>query len=61
MQIVQGDTYLAFLDLRNTLTQGMSASSMERLMSRQAKTLLPTAEVLLKLKLSENTMKRKKR
>ena len=58
-QIVQGDTYLALIDLRNTPTQGMSTSPMERLMSRQAKTLLPTAEVLLKPKLSENIMEEK--
>ena len=41
------DPYLAILDYRNTLTQGMVSSPAQRLMSRRTKTLLPTTQYLL--------------
>lgn len=41
------DPYLTILDYRNTPTQGMTTSPEQRLMSRRAKTLLPTTQNLL--------------
>lgn len=41
------DPYLAFLDYRNTPTQAMTTSPVQRLMGRRTKTLLPTAQSLL--------------
>ena len=41
------DPYLALLDFRNTPTQGMDTSPVQRLMNRRTKTLLPTKESLL--------------
>lgn len=41
------DPYMAILDYRNTLTQGLDASPPQRLMNRSTKTLLPTARSLL--------------
>ena len=37
------DPHLAFLDYRNTPTQGMHTSPAQRLMNRRTRTLLPTA------------------
>ena len=42
------DPRLAFLDCRNTPTQGMQTSPAQRLMNRGTRTLLPTAKALLK-------------
>jgi transposase InsO family protein len=42
-----GDTYLAILDQRNTPTQGLESSPVQRLMNRRTRTLLPTAASLL--------------
>ncbi|XP_013382121.1 uncharacterized protein K02A2.6-like [Lingula anatina] len=42
------DPYLAILDHRNTPSQGMLSSPVQRLMSRRTKTMLPTAPALLK-------------
>ena len=56
-KVVQGDVYLSLLDFRNTPTQGMSTSPMERLMSRRARTLLPIDETLLQPKLNQETGK----
>jgi len=42
------DPYLAFLDHRNTPSQGLLSSPSQRLMSRRTKTLLPTKATLLK-------------
>ena len=44
----RSDPYLALLDFRNTPTQGMDSSPVQRLMNRRTKTLLPTKETLLK-------------
>lgn len=41
------DVYLALLDYRNTPTQGLDTSPVQRLMSRRTKTLLPTTARLL--------------
>lgn len=41
------DPYLALLDFRNTPTQGMGTSPVQRLMNRGTKTLLPTKGSLL--------------
>ena len=42
------DFYLALLDLRNTPTEGVGCSPMQRLCGRTTRTLLPTATSLLK-------------
>lgn len=42
------DQYMALLDYRNTPTQGVGSSPVQRLMNRRTKTLLPTTESLLK-------------
>ena len=42
------DIHLALLDHRNTITQGMTTSPAQRLMSRRTKTLLPVTENLLR-------------
>ena len=54
-KIAKKDAYLSLLDLRNTPTQGMTTSPMERLMSRKAKTLLPMKEELLEPRLNHET------
>ena len=41
------DTYKAILDYRNTPTQGMDSSPVQRLMNRRTKTLLPMSRALL--------------
>ena len=41
------DAYLALLDYRNTPTQGLDTSPVQRLLSRRTKTLLPTTARLL--------------
>lgn len=41
------DVYLALFDYRNTPTQGLDTSPVQRLMSRRTKTLLPTTARLL--------------
>lgn len=42
------DIHLALLDYRNTPSQGTNTNPAQRLMSRRAKTLLPSRETLLK-------------
>ncbi|XP_014669551.1 PREDICTED: uncharacterized protein LOC106810640 [Priapulus caudatus] len=42
------DPYLALLEIRNTPTQGMGSSPMQRLNNRRARTLLPMTPNLLK-------------
>ncbi|VDH97222.1 Hypothetical predicted protein [Mytilus galloprovincialis] len=44
------DPYLAFLDFRNTPTEGFDNSPAEKLMNRKTRTSLPTKESLLKPK-----------
>ena len=51
------DSYLSLLDLRNTPTQGMSTSPVERLLNRRTKTMLPTSEKLLQPKLNHHVSK----
>lgn len=41
------DMYIALLDYRNTPTQGLDSSPVQRLMNRRTKTLLPTKRSLL--------------
>ena len=41
------DPYLAFLDYRNTPTQGMESSPAQRLLNRRTRTLLPATKQLL--------------
>ena len=41
------DPYLAILDYRNTPTQGMESSPVQRLMNRRTRTLLPMTKALL--------------
>jgi hypothetical protein len=41
------DPYLVILDYRNTPTQGMESSPVQRLMNRRTRTLLPTTKALL--------------
>ena len=41
------DQWLSFLDYRNTPTEGMDSSPVQRLMSERTKTLLPVAQHLL--------------
>jgi len=48
------DPYLAFLDYRNTPTQVMTISPVQRLMGRRTKTLLPTAQSLLMPKTTQS-------
>ena len=42
------DPHLAFLEYRNTPTQGMGSSPVQRFMNRRTRTLLPTTKSLLK-------------
>ena len=44
------DPYLALLDWRNTPTEGLDSSPVQRLMGRRTRTLLPTSARLLKPK-----------
>lgn len=44
----KSDPYLAFLDYRNTPTQGMESSPSQRLLNRRTRTLLPATKQLLK-------------
>ena len=46
------DPYMAILDYRNTPTQGMESSPVQRLMNRRTKTLLPTTKSLLQPKVT---------
>ena len=45
------DQWLSFLDYRNTPTEGMDSSLVQRLMSKRTKTLLPVAQHLLELEI----------
>ena len=47
------DPWLAILDFRNTPTQGMTTSPVQRLMSRRTRKLLTTATSLLKPKVTQ--------
>ena len=46
-QEAKTDPFLALLDMRNTPTQGMTTSPVQRLFSRRIRTLLPTSPKLL--------------
>ena len=48
------DPWLALLDQRNTPTESLGSSPVQRLMSRRTRTLLPTATNLLYPKVPEN-------
>ena len=43
----RADPYIAILDYRNTPTQGMESSPVQRLMNTRTRTLLPTTKALL--------------
>ena len=49
------DPLLAFLDWRNTPTEGLGTSPVQRLMGRRTRTLLPTHTKLLKSQLDSET------
>ncbi|CAB3985408.1 Transposon Ty3-G Gag-Pol poly, partial [Paramuricea clavata] len=49
------DPLLAFLDWRNTPTEGLGSSPAQRLMGRRTRTLLPTHKNLLKQPINEGT------
>ena len=53
------DPWLALLDHRNTPTEGMRSSPVQRLMSRRTRTLLPTSGKLLKPQLAEGVQEEK--
>ena len=46
------EPYMAILDYRNTLIQGMDSSPAQRLMNRCTKTLLPTSGKLLQARVT---------
>ena len=48
------DPYLTLLDWRNTPTEGLDSSPVQRLMGRRTRTLLPTSTGLLKPKLPKS-------
>ena len=52
------DPWLALLDHRNTPTEGLKSSPVQRLMSRRARTLLPTATGLLHPKVVEGVQEK---
>ncbi|XP_021348084.1 uncharacterized protein K02A2.6-like [Mizuhopecten yessoensis] len=56
------DPFLALLDFRNTPSQGMDSSPVQRLMNRRTKTLMPTKASLLKpeVQMSSNAKKQLK-
>ncbi|XP_048581557.1 uncharacterized protein K02A2.6 [Nematostella vectensis] len=59
------DVWMSFLDHRNTPTEGMDSSPVQRLMSKRTKTTLPLAQHLLEPELQQDvteklTLKRKK-
>ena len=47
-KVAKSDPYLAILDFRNTPTQGVGTSPVQRLFGRRTRTLLPTTANLLK-------------
>ncbi|KAL6490120.1 hypothetical protein MHYP_G00004650 [Metynnis hypsauchen] len=49
------DPYLAILDHRNTPSQGLNTSPVQRLFSRRTRTLLPITDNLLKPEIQQNT------
>ena len=59
---VGADPYLGFLDFRNTPTEGLDTSPVQRLFGRRTKTLLPTSSRLLsmrKLRKDDSSTERK--
>ncbi|XP_028417982.1 uncharacterized protein K02A2.6-like [Dendronephthya gigantea] len=52
------DPYLALLRYRNTPTQSLGSSPVQRLMSRRTKSLLPTTKALLRPKVVNNVIKK---
>ncbi|XP_074655641.1 uncharacterized protein LOC141909154 [Tubulanus polymorphus] len=55
------DPYLAILDFRNTPTQGLNVSPVQRFMNRRTKTMMPTTANLLRPKISLSDGSEKKR
>ena len=55
------DQYMALLDHRNTPTQGLTSSPVQRFMSRRTRTLIPTTAVLLKPQVIEETERQQSR
>lgn len=52
------DPYLTLLDCRNTPTQALESSPVQRLMSRRTKSLFPTTKALLRPKVVNNVVKK---
>jgi hypothetical protein len=52
------DVWKVILDWRNTPTKNMSSSTVQRLVSRRTRTLLPTASQLLKPKVEEGVQEK---
>jgi hypothetical protein len=55
------DPYLAFLDFRNTPTEGLASSPAQRMLNRRTKTLLPMSNRLLKPELHTNIAQKQER
>nr|XP_002738307.1 PREDICTED: uncharacterized protein K02A2.6-like [Saccoglossus kowalevskii] len=60
-RLAGSNPYLAILDFRNTPTQGMNSSPVQRLMNRRTKTTLPTTAKLLKPSVVRNVGKQIKK
>ncbi|CAB4037973.1 Retrovirus-related Pol poly from transposon [Paramuricea clavata] len=56
---VGADPYLGFLDFRNTPTEGLDTSLVQRLFGRRTKTLLPTSSRLLSMRKDDSSTERK--
>ncbi|CAB4040075.1 Retrovirus-related Pol poly from transposon [Paramuricea clavata] len=56
---VGADPYLGFLDFRNTPTEGLDTSPVQRLFGRRTKTLLPTSSRLLSMRKNDSSTERK--
>ena len=55
------DVWVALLEYRNTLVETIGSSPAQRLMSRRAKTLMPTASTLLRPRVVEGRLITKSR
>lgn len=55
---IGSDPYLALLDYRNTPTQSLESSPVQRLMSRRTKSLLPPTKALLRPRVVKNVVEK---
>ncbi len=53
------DMWMSFLDYRNTTTEGMDSSPVQRLVSKRTKTTLPLAEHLLEPEIQQDVQARR--